>query len=98
MASRSLARSEPDSLPGGVRGGLRAEVPGTRLPPPDRARAVLAALLRAAREAGVDVRNPRRVARVERVDGGYRVAGDWGALATNTLVLATGGKSYPKTG
>jgi predicted Rossmann fold flavoprotein len=78
--------------------GLKREETGKLFPTTDRARTVLDALLRAAREAGVDARNPRRVTDVERTEGGYRVAGEWGELVARTLVIATGGKSYPKTG
>ncbi|HKC25807.1 MAG TPA: FAD-dependent oxidoreductase, partial [Thermoanaerobaculia bacterium] len=52
---------------------LKREETGKLFPTTDRARTVLDALLRAAREAGVEVRNPRRVTRVDGTDGGYRV-------------------------
>lgn len=77
---------------------LKREETGKLFPVSDSAKTVLQALLGAARDAGVDLRHPRRVESVTQRDGGFDVAGEWGSVAAATVVLATGGKSLPKTG
>jgi predicted Rossmann fold flavoprotein len=77
---------------------LKREETGKLFPTTDNARTVLDALLRANEDAGVEIRHPFRVATVERTGGGFRVAGDWGAVEAGRVVLATGGKSLPKSG
>jgi predicted Rossmann fold flavoprotein len=68
---------------------------------------VLEALLRAAREAGVELRHPCRVTGVEPIaeapsgDGAsprFRLATADGEFLARRVVLATGGLSFPKTG
>jgi predicted Rossmann fold flavoprotein len=60
---------------------------------------VLNALLGAAAESGVELRHPRRVESVTRVSsGGFQVSGSWGTQDTGHLILATGGRSLPKSG
>ena len=77
---------------------LKREETGKLFPTTDSARTVLDALLRANREAGVEIRHPFRVETVEKIEGGFRVSGEWGAMEAGRLVLATGGKSLPKSG
>ncbi len=77
---------------------LKREETGKLFPTTDSARTVLDALLRANQEADVELRHPRRVERVERTDGGFRVTGAWGTIESARVVLATGGKSLPKSG
>ena len=77
---------------------LKREETGKLFPTTDQARTVLDALLRAAREAEVALRFPQRVESVRRVDDGFVLAGAWGELAARRVVLATGGKSLPKSG
>jgi predicted Rossmann fold flavoprotein len=77
---------------------LKREETGKLFPTTDSARTVLDALLAGVRAAGVDVRNPRRVEWVESNGDGFRVGGAWGHIQTRKLVLATGGKSLPKSG
>jgi predicted Rossmann fold flavoprotein len=75
---------------------LKREETGKLFPTTDRARTVLDALQRAADAAGVEIRHPFRVARVE---AGFTVtARDGATLAAQRVVLATGGRSLPKTG
>jgi predicted Rossmann fold flavoprotein len=79
---------------------LKREETGKLFPTTDSARTVLEALLRAARDAGVALRHPWRVASV-RVDPGRGfVLGAAGGESLNAsgVVLATGGMSLPKTG
>jgi len=80
---------------------LEREETGKLFPTTDRARTVLDALLGAARDAGVEILHPWRVESVTRVADGFRLAsagGPGGALEARQLVLATGGRSLPKTG
>lgn len=78
---------------------LKQEETGKLFPVTDSARTVLEALLTAASHAGVDLRYPCRVDHVTRQpDGTFVVAGAWGSLTTRQLVLATGGRSLPKSG
>lgn len=89
---------------------LKREDTGKLFPVSDNARDVLDALLRAAADAGVEVRHPFRVGAVRRegdifridADPSWRIAEGVGAahepLFARRVVLATGGKSLPKTG
>ncbi len=77
---------------------LKREDTGKLFPTTDSARTVLNALLRGVTDAGVEIRHPLRVTAVAKIDGGFRIFGDWGALTTQRLVLATGGRSIPKSG
>ena len=82
---------------------LKREDTGKLFPTTDDAHTILNALLQAARDAGVDLRFPRRVTRLERAPGdsnggGFVVAGDWGEIRAPRVVLSTGGKALPKSG
>jgi predicted Rossmann fold flavoprotein len=77
---------------------LKREETGKLFPVTDSARTVLDALLRAAAEAGIELIHPARVDDVRRHDGRLVARGEWGALHAGRLVLATGGRSLPKTG
>jgi predicted Rossmann fold flavoprotein len=78
---------------------LKREETGKLFPTTDRARTVLDALLRAARDAKVEVVHPWRVTAVARGSSGFVVtSSDGRSLETERLVLATGGKSIPKSG
>ncbi len=77
---------------------LREEADGKLFPESGRARDVLNALLRGADAAGVDLLSDHRVLGVERADGGFRIVTARGAIHSEYVVLATGGRSLPKTG
>ncbi|HYO88735.1 MAG TPA: aminoacetone oxidase family FAD-binding enzyme, partial [Candidatus Limnocylindrales bacterium] len=78
---------------------LKQEETGKLFPVSNRARTVLDGLLGAARMAAVELHHPRRVNSVtRRKDGGFLVTGEWGGLHAGRVILATGGKSLPKTG
>ncbi|MFZ9692109.1 MAG: NAD(P)/FAD-dependent oxidoreductase [Phycisphaerales bacterium] len=86
---------------------LKREDTGKLFPIADDAHVVLDALLRAAREAGVELRHPCRVTGVEPIaeapsgDGAsprFRLATAAGEFLARRVVLATGGLSFPKTG
>jgi predicted Rossmann fold flavoprotein len=75
---------------------LKREETGKLFPTTDRARTVLDALLGAARAAGVEIRHPWRV---EDVRPGFVLASAGGeTLEADRVILATGGRSLPKTG
>jgi hypothetical protein len=71
---------------------------GKLFPVTDRARTVLDALLGETRRAGVELLHPRRVEAIRRAAGPFVMAGAWGELEARRVVLATGGRSLPKSG
>lgn len=78
---------------------LHEEEYGKLFPDSNRARDVVDALLRAADDAGVMVRAGYRVSGVLRRGPGFEVAGvEREPLSARTVVLATGGRSLPKSG
>ena len=92
----------------GVR--LKREETGKLFPTTDAARSVLDALLGAMERAGTTLITNRRVERVTKIEGehsaecspseggGFEVATSQGTLRARIVILATGGKSLPKTG
>ncbi len=77
---------------------LREEDLDKLFPVSQRARDVVDALLRLAAEAGVLLCTATPVTAVARSANGFTLATPRGATACASLVLATGGLSYPKTG
>jgi len=77
---------------------LKREETGKLFPTTDKARDVLNALLTAAENANIRLHNPCRVEAVGRTSTGFFVSGQWGRMECKQLVLATGGKSLPKSG
>jgi len=78
---------------------LHEEEDGKYFPVSNRARTVLDALLSALRDCGASLEVSRRVERVERVERGFMVTTrDSATYEAPVVVLATGGRSLPKTG
>jgi predicted Rossmann fold flavoprotein len=80
---------------------LKCEETGKLFPVTDSARTVLNALLRRCTELGVEIRTGCRVSAVAApVKGGaeFAITHDQGVLHASRVVLATGGRSLPKTG
>jgi predicted Rossmann fold flavoprotein len=77
---------------------LKREETGKLFPTTDSARTVLNALLMGAEQAHVTINHPCRVETVERCGTGFRISGAWGAMNAEKVILATGGKSLPKSG
>jgi len=77
---------------------LKREETGKLFPTTDSAQTVLDALLRAVREAGVMIQYPRRVQSIRKENDRFRVVGEWGEIEAKSFVLATGGRSLPKSG
>lgn len=76
---------------------------GKVFPVSEKANDLLTALEKACREAGVTLRNRERVRTVERTETGFAVTTDSarhdvGRYEAAALIIATGGRSYPKTG
>jgi predicted Rossmann fold flavoprotein len=81
----------------GVR--LKREETGKLFPETDRARTVLDALLRAAADAGVEILHPWRVEAIRRGDdGAFTLSGPAGTIRARSVILATGGRSLPRSG
>jgi len=77
---------------------LKREETGKLFPVTDSARTVLEALLAAAHSAGVELVHPFRVESVDVAGSGFRISGPSGSCAADRVVLATGGRSIPKSG
>ncbi len=77
---------------------LKGEEHGKLFPVSDEAQTILRALLGAVAEARAEVRYPRRVERIVRAGGVFMVGGSWGAVEASRVVIATGGRSLPRSG
>jgi predicted Rossmann fold flavoprotein len=78
---------------------LKREDTGKLFPITDSARTVLNALLRRCEELGVGIRGSSRVKRsTTATDGSFIVEHSSGTLACRRLILATGGRSLPRSG
>lgn len=77
---------------------LKREDTGKLFPMSDSARTVLNALLSAVDEAGAKVMPEYRVTKVSQSDIGFTARTERGEFHARKLILATGGKSLPKTG
>jgi predicted Rossmann fold flavoprotein len=77
---------------------LKCEPGGKLFPITDKARTVLNALVDRCRALHVDVRTGRRVDGIERADGGFSVRSGGEAIIARAVILATGGRSLPKSG
>ncbi len=80
---------------------LKREETGKLFPTTDRARSVLDALVAAAARAGVELCHPWRIESIERNEGSspsFLLRSPDGFIAAKKVILATGGKSLPKSG
>lgn len=80
---------------------LKCEETGKLFPVTDKARTVLTALLNRCHELGVAIRPDHRVTDIARLtgsDAGFLVHHTHGTLHAKKVILATGGRSLPKTG
>ncbi len=72
---------------------------GTKYFPKEQsAKAVLQALLQASRRAGVVMEQGKKVKNISKERGIFHVSGEGFGYLARTLVIATGGLSYPETG
>jgi predicted Rossmann fold flavoprotein len=77
---------------------LKREATGKLYPTTDRARTVLDALLNRARRAGVMLCPDHRVIEISRVGSAFHIDHCHGSVRAARLILATGGRSLPRTG
>ncbi len=78
---------------------LKQEETGKLFPVTDRAETVLQALLKTLHESGAVLKPAWRVERLDRSpEGTYRLTGSGGTIDAGKVILATGGKSLPRTG
>jgi len=77
---------------------LKKEDTGKLFPVSDSARTVLDALLNEAGARGVRIVHPFRVHDLQHDAEGFRVIGDAGEWTSEKVILATGGRSLPKSG
>lgn len=77
---------------------LKKEETGKLFPTDDKARSILNALLDEAGRSRVELLYPHRVTSVKRSNGRFEIKGEWGKIVSDRLIIATGGKSLPKTG
>ena len=95
---QSFTADQTVELFGGLGVALHEESDGKLFPDSGRARDVLNALLRGTEVARVSLLADHRVLEVEPADGGFRVVTAHGGVLARSVVLATGGRSLPKTG
>jgi predicted Rossmann fold flavoprotein len=77
---------------------LKREETGKLFPVTDSARTVLDALVAEARSAGAEILHPARVTGLVREADGFVATSDAGPIRADRVILATGGKSLPKSG
>ena len=77
---------------------LKREPTGKLFPISDKARTVLDALLARCHALDVDIHTARRVSGVERADSGFTIHSTGGPIIAKAVILATGGRSLPKSG
>jgi predicted Rossmann fold flavoprotein len=77
---------------------LKREETGKLFPVSDQARSVLDALLRRCQELKVTLLTDHRVSAIERQGGQFLIHHSHGELLATKVILATGGRSVPKTG
>ena len=77
---------------------LKREDTGKLFPVTDKARTVLDALLDRCGALGVEIQAGRRVSGIERTEKGFVVRYYDGAVTARVVVLATGGRSLPRSG
>lgn len=77
---------------------LKAEPGGKLFPVDDRAATVLAALEQRCAALEVEIRAGCRVGGIESSDGSFVVRHQGGSLGASRVVVATGGRSLPRTG
>jgi predicted Rossmann fold flavoprotein len=80
---------------------LKREETGKLFPVTDKARTVLEALLTRCRAVDVSIRTDHRVTSIERLsssEAGFSIGHTQGITRAQTVILAAGGRSLPKTG
>ena len=95
---RGLTVGETIAFFAGLGVPLHEEPGGKLFPDSNRSRDVLDALMRGCSDASVTVLADHRVTAIARTAAGFDVTTSRGAFSAPTVVLATGGRSLPKSG
>jgi predicted Rossmann fold flavoprotein len=95
---RALPVGETVAFFAGLGVPLHEEAGGKLFPDSNRARDVLDALLRGAEDAGATLVCGARVSAIERAADGFLLSTTGGDVRARAVILATGGRSLPKTG
>lgn len=77
---------------------LKREETGKLFPVTDNARTVLDGLLRGLDDVNIKVMHPSRIERISHNGDMFTLTGEWGSVHASKVILATGGKSLPKSG
>ncbi|MEZ4646690.1 MAG: NAD(P)/FAD-dependent oxidoreductase [Chloroflexota bacterium] len=77
---------------------LKREDTGKLFPTTDSSQTILQALLTAVSRTNVTIQHPYRVETIHKTATGFQVRGAWGSIAAKRVILATGGRSLPKSG
>ncbi len=95
---RAFPVSDTIAFFNGIGVALHEEADGKLFPDSNRSRDVLEALLREAAAVGAPVHAGHRVTSIERTADGFRLLTSQGPVTARSVVLATGGRSLPKSG
>lgn len=82
----------------GIGVDMHVEEHGKYFPDTNSARTVLDALIAETTRRGVKILTDHRVIRIDSMEKGFEIITSQSSIASRTVVLATGGKSLPKTG
>jgi len=77
---------------------LKVEASGKLFPVTDSSSTVRFALVHRLKELGVGLRQHKRVDEIEKLDQGFLIKGEWGSVQADRMIMATGGRSLPKSG
>ncbi len=77
---------------------LKHEETGKLFPQSDSAKDILAALIDEAKRLNINIQCRKRVYQIQQSTDHFIISGDWGHLRATRIILATGGKSLPKSG
>ena len=77
---------------------LKREATGKLFPTTDKARTVLSALLDRCQALEVEIQSGRPVRDIQRADEAFVIEHSHGTITANAVILATGGRSLPKSG
>ena len=77
---------------------LKEESTGKLFPITNKARSVLNALIRRCEELGVEIKSRHRVSAITKINNLYFIEHEKGQIVAQRVILATGGKSLPKSG
>ncbi|WP_454061836.1 NAD(P)/FAD-dependent oxidoreductase [Candidatus Nitrospira salsa] len=77
---------------------LKQEATGKIFPVSNKARTVLEALLRQCEKLGIEIRTNHRVQGIRKIQQQFQIQTNVGVFTAQRIIMATGGKSLPKSG